>query len=94
MGSSPDIEMGAATPLVSSPNSKSAEAKEAKESQTCPSPNAESSAEKRINCLYSPTKDELKAHIKLAAQAQMHYKNIVETAQCLRREQAGDHDIR
>ena len=94
MGSSPDVEMGAATPLVSSPNSKSAEAKEAKEPQTCPSPNAESSAEKRIDCLYSLTKDKLEAHIKLAAQAQMHYKNIVETAQCLRREQAGDNGIR
>ena len=85
--------MGAVTPLVSSPNSKSAEAKGAKESQTCPSPNTESSAEKRINCLYPLTKDELKACIKLAAQAQMHYKNIVETARHLRREQAGDNGI-
>ena len=86
--------MGASTPLISSPNSKSAEAKEAKESQTCPSPNAESLAEKRIDCLYSLTKDELKACIKLAAQAQMHYKTIVETAWCLGREQAGDNGIR
>ena len=93
MESSPDVEMGAVTPLVSSPNSKSAEAKEAKESQTCPSPSTESLAEKRINCLYSLTKDELKAHIKLAAQAQMYYKNIVETARCLGREQAGDNGI-
>ena len=93
MGSSPDIEMGTVTPLVSSPNLKSAEAKEAKESQTCPSPNAESLAEKRIDCLYFLTKDELKAYIKLAAQAQMHYKNIVETAWCLRREQVGDNGI-
>ena len=85
--------MGTATPLVSSPNSKSAEAKEAKESQTCPSPNAELSAEKRISCLYSLTKDELEACIKLAAKAQMHYKNIVETAQHLRREQVGDNGI-
>jgi hypothetical protein len=85
--------MGAATPLVSSPNSKFAEAKEAKESQTCPSPNTESSAEKRIDSLYSLTKDELEARIKLAAQAQMHYKNIVETARRLGREQAGDNGI-
>ena len=85
--------MGASTPLVSSPNSKSAEAKEAKEPQTCPSPNAESSAEKRIDCLYSLTKDELEAHIKLAAKAQMHYKTIVETARCLGREQVGDKGI-
>ena len=85
--------MGATTPLVSSPNLKSAEAKEAKESQTCPSPNAESSVEKRIDYLYSLTKDELKACITLSAQAQMHHKNIVKTTQHLRREQVGDNGI-
>ena len=92
MGSLPDIEMGAATPLVPL-NLKSAETKEAKESQTCPSPNAESSVEKRINCLYFLIKDKLEACITLFAQAQMHYKNIVETAQHLRREQVGDNGI-
>ena len=85
--------MGAVTPLVSSPNLKSAEAKEEKKSQTCPSPNAKLLAEMRINCLYSLTKDELEAHIKLAAKAQLHYKNIVETAWHLEREQVGDNGI-
>ena len=51
------------------------------------------SCQQRRGSIASLTKDELEAHIKLAAQAQMHYKNIVETAWCLGREQAGDNGI-
>jgi len=83
--------MGAVTPLVT--KFKICRIKEAKESQTCPSPITESSAEERIDSLYSLTKDELEACIKLAAQAQMHYKNNVVTAWRLGREQAGDNSI-